>query len=107
QEMRYGDAANEYLDSVSLGMAVRNGGLLIDILPGMAIASEGIDGLGRIRRQLSYSQRAAAIETLADLYAAMEWHGEFERRDRIWSQHALGWHGRLDLALTDVTGEQA
>jgi hypothetical protein len=106
QEMRYGDAADAYLDSVSLGMAVRNGGLLIDVLPAMAIAREGIDGLRQIRRQLSTAERRAAIETLADLYAAMEWHGEFERRDRIWSQHSQGWHGRLDLALTEVTGEQ-
>jgi hypothetical protein len=104
-ENRFGDALQDNLDSVRLGMAVRRGGMLVDIIFGMAVAREGLDGVNRIRNQLSSAQRNAAIRVLAELYASMEGHDEFERRDRIWSQHAQGWHGRLDLALCDAAGE--
>lgn len=104
-EHRVDDARQDNLDAVRLGMAVRRGGMLVDVIFGTAVAREGLEGLNKIKTDLSSPQRAATIEVLAALYASMEGHDEFERRDRIWSQHAQGWHGRLDLALSDVTGE--
>lgn len=104
-EGRVDDATHDYLDLIKLGMATRRGGMLVDMLFSMAIAHDGIDGLRKLRGQMTPQQRTAAIEKLTALYAAMEPQGEHELRDRIWSQHAHGWHGRVDLALSDFADE--
>lgn len=102
---RNGDAMLSHLDAVRLGMALRRGGMLIDMIVGMNCAKDGVDGLRQLRTKLTPAQRRAAIEILTPLYDAMEPASEYLYRDRLWEQHSTGWHGRMEMALGDATDE--
>lgn len=98
------DAARIYLDAIQLGYRVRAGGLLIDGLVGIGCSWTGAQQLYRIRESLSSEACHEAIDQIMTMTESAETYGAFHRRDRIWEQNALGWHGHLQMRLFDLTG---
>jgi hypothetical protein len=95
------EALRNYLDAVRLGSAVRNGGLMIDALIGNAIESTGLLHVSNVQPELDAECREALRELLAVDQVAEPIH-EIIGRDRIWVEHACGWQGRLEIAMSDL-----
>jgi hypothetical protein len=91
------------LDCVRLGVNCRRGGLLIDGIVGIAITGVGQCGIYRMIDRLSPEQCRATISELRKRQMECEPVGEFVRRDRIWSAHALAWVGRLNQIADDIS----
>jgi hypothetical protein len=91
-----------YLDIVQVGVDSRRGGLLVDAIIGMANVGAGQKGIHHIVGQLSPTQCRSTIARIVELRDECEPFAAFERRDRIWTAHAMGWAGRLQQILDDV-----
>jgi hypothetical protein len=100
---RPSEAANLYQQSIQLGYSVRRGGLLIHALVGCGCTSHGTAPLFEIRHKLPADQLQRHVRQLTQLDAHDEPYGDFERRDRVWSQGATGWHGHLSFILSECT----
>ncbi len=104
-EGRIDDAINSYLDDVRLGLVVSPDGLLLSYAVGSALEGIGFDGLLGLRSTLNKDLCRRVISELEKLEASrVPVENSFEQ-ERIWKQHAYGWYGRLDLAVSDLTGE--
>jgi hypothetical protein len=101
-ENRFGDAAESYQQAIKLGYCVRRGGLLIDALVGIACSRSGSIPLYFIRDKLSPDQVEQLISQLIQLDASDEEYAGVEQRDRLWSQHATGWHGHFNQILSEL-----
>lgn len=102
REDRFSDALECNLDLMRYGYAVRNKGLMIHALIGVFINVRGQDGLYQLRTKFSTEQSARIIAYLQRLETECEPATAFVHRDRIWEQHATGWHGHLMQLLTDL-----
>ena len=101
-QQRYGDAARLALDIARLGRAVPHEGTLIDLIVGMAIESIAYDGLYQTIPNLDADECRAAIRALVEIERRREPLAGALARDRIWTQYALGWHGRLWQICWDI-----
>jgi hypothetical protein len=99
------DAVEHYLTAVDFGIASCRDGLMIDALVGSAISGVGASGIHELRNDLSEETCRVSAQRIWQALAEAEAADAFLFRDRIWSQHALGWHGRLMLHLTELTDE--
>jgi hypothetical protein len=90
---------------VDFGIASCRDGLMIDALVGSAISGVGASGIHELRNDLSEETCRVSAQRIWQALAEAEAVDAFLFRDRIWSQHALGWHGRLMLHLTELTDE--
>jgi hypothetical protein len=79
--------------------------MLINGLVGSAIRNVGVWRMFRIRNRLSPEQCQRAITTIRDALRQEETYEAFEHRDLVWTQHAMGWHGRLQRIIGEMTGE--
>jgi hypothetical protein len=99
------EALNSYLDAMEFGIASCRGGLMIDGLVGMAMSTLGAKGVYGIRGELDAEACQEGAQRIWRAIADLEGAEAFHARDRIWSQHSSGWHGRLLLALNELTEE--
>ena len=106
-EGRWEDAICCYKDAIRLGRAAAQGGLLIHLLLGITNEVIGINGIHDICNSLNPAQCRLAIEGLAFQDSSREALDVVYGRDRIWSAHALGWRGRLDLVLGGISGDDS
>jgi len=97
----YDDALRWHLNGVKHGFATRRGGLMIDDLVGCACAGIGSAGIFEIKEQLDGEQCAETIESIGELLATLEPTDEFEHRDRVWVQQAMGWIGHVGQVLVN------
>jgi len=98
-ENRATDAASSYLNAIQLGYAMRRGGIIVDALVGIGSAGSGRRGLFSLLNQLSEAECLKLIPALVELENQCDPDEDFMFRDRVWTQHALGWQGRLWLIL--------
>ena len=103
RENRTDDAVADYLNTVELGYSIRKDTLMIDALVGSAISGFGQCGLYEMRDQLSATQCQRIITALQMHEQQCQPAEQFVYRDRVWSQHATGWHGHLVQLLSDVS----
>ncbi len=104
-EGRIEDAAGSHLDAMRLGNKASKGeGTLIHYFYSIRIRRFGVHGLIGLREQLTTAQAKDLIARLEAL--ALDWRPPDETiiRDRIWSELAYGWVGRLSIAFDEVTG---
>jgi hypothetical protein len=92
---RFDDACKTYLNIIQAGVKARLGGLFIDWSLGSLYVQAGIDGIQRIRWQISDARRREACaelhlseNTLEPIEAPIE-------REEIYAQHAHGWQARI------------
>ena len=106
QEMEgeFDRAAFTQMDVIRLGHCTGKGGLLVDVLVGIAIQAMGTLDLREIRTDLSRDtcRRLAAELEAMDSYEETE--EVIYERDRIWSIHNLGWTHRLYEAMSALMG---
>lgn len=99
------DEANvAFLDAVRLGFVARSRGLLVDGLVGMGCSSVGSRTLYEHRNRFSRNQCLLASTEVLSFVDRAEDYDDFKLRDRAWVQAAMGWHGRLQLSLGDLSG---
>ncbi|NOZ40003.1 MAG: hypothetical protein GXP24_07240 [Planctomycetes bacterium] len=103
RENRIEDAVEDYLDNVRLGYAIRPDTLMVDALVGIAINGIGQHGLYELRAKLDWDQSARIISLLQRFESECEPAEAFIHRDRVWEQHALGWHGHLTQILSNIS----
>lgn len=85
------EAAEHYLTVARLGHEVRRGGLLIDLLFGIACESMGLKGLSGIAAQLNAMQCRHLVEKLASIEARQEPAKMLLEREHLWARRAGGW----------------
>jgi type II secretory pathway pseudopilin PulG len=91
----YDDALHWHLNGIKHGFAFRRGGLMIDDLVGCACSGIGCAGVFEIKEQLDGKQCAETIAALGKLLEELEPTEDFEYRDQVWVQRAMGWLGHL------------
>jgi hypothetical protein len=105
QEGDTAGAVRSYLSCVYLGCGTARGGVVTDWLVGAAFEGIGISGLSKVRHGLSAADCRELAQNLAAIDAGREPLDNILRRERAWSQHGLGWPGRLETLFDDLTGE--
>ncbi len=85
------------------GIDVRRGGLLVQMLVGVAITGSSTQSLFQCSQKCSSDERTRAITTLMRLIQSREPPESFIERDRLWSIHQ-GWHTHVHYLLNDVAG---
>jgi hypothetical protein len=98
-------ACESYLDCVEFGIRSIRGGMMVDGLVGFANALSGAKAAYKLRNALDAETCRSGARRILDALEQLEPKELLHHRDRIWSQHARGWHGRLLLGLTDLTNE--
>lgn len=94
-EDRYGDACKTYLNVIQAGVKTCQGGLFVEWLLSSLYLQAGLDGLQRVRWQLSDDQRRDACAELQLLEATLEPIEAPIERDQIYAQHTHGWQARI------------
>lgn len=64
---QFGEASESYLSAVQYGHAVSNGGLIIDVLVGLAAQGVGIKSLDAVVQQLDVEQSRKALRSLSQI----------------------------------------
>lgn len=85
---RFDEAVRCYLDVIKLGNEIARGGLIIDLLVGLACQQMGITELNRLSPDLNASQRQLAIkrlETLEDNAVTLD---AIRKREDAWVNHS-------------------
>jgi hypothetical protein len=98
----YPASAQSCVDCVQFSIDWVRGGRLIESLVGGACESIGVEHLKEIRPHLDAATCRTTSSQLAKIDRSREAFDEFAKRDRIWSQCAMGWRGRLELARDDL-----
>jgi len=102
REGRLDDALKYHLDNVRLGYGMRSKALMVHALVGMAINGIGQQGVYELLHKLDGEQSARAVSILTRLDAECDSEESFVSRDRVFSQHANGWHGHLLQLFYDI-----
>ena len=102
QEGRSADAARSFLDELRLGGAAGRGGLMIDVLTGVAIESQALEGLGRVREGLPADATRGAISALLEADKARESFAEVRNNEEYWFEQTSPYMIRLSLRVSGV-----
>ncbi|HEX2475890.1 MAG TPA: hypothetical protein VHK01_14155 [Lacipirellulaceae bacterium] len=103
QQLRFADAARISVDSIHLGKATAQGGLIIHHLVGVAI--EGL-GQSSLYPSIAHLEADACGEMLAALDEVDQSREPLENvfhRERIYAENAWGWFGHLLVLLHDMS----
>lgn len=98
-------AAADFADLTLFGSSQCRGGLLVDMLVGIACGGVGCRGLHEVRDDASHDRRRDVIAKLLEAETLLESFEKTLLRDRVWSQHAYAWHGHLCQLVGDMNGE--
>lgn len=91
--------------SVELGTKSSQGGVLIHWLIGTAIKGDTYRRLYEMLDRLNAEQCLALSSALTKFEIGDEEFASMLHRERIWSEHALGYTGHLPLILMEMLGE--
>jgi hypothetical protein len=94
-DQRWGDAAGSYLDAVRLGNEIRRGGLLIDLLVGIACEAIGLSRIEKIVTELGPEQCRELVQALEKMDREKESFSAISKRERVWADRASGFKGLL------------
>ena len=97
----YDESLRWHLNNMKHGFAARRGGLIVDDLVGVACAGIGCAGIFEIKDNLTAQQCEESRIAIEELLAAAEPFPDVAYRDRVWTQHALGWMAHLSQYLFD------
>jgi hypothetical protein len=84
RERRESDAVRIALDGMRLGVAVRNGGLITDLLVGMALTGTASGFLGQCRSHLGADTALAAAREILRIEMSQESFAAIAERDAHW-----------------------
>jgi hypothetical protein len=102
REDRPGDAVGASLDGFLLAHATARGGLLIDVLTGIALERVALDGLTRVRDRLSQDEARKAIAVLLEADRARETFAEVRNTEDYWFEQTAPLSVRLPMRITGV-----
>lgn len=102
QEGRPADAARSFLDAFRLGGATGRGGLMIDVLTGLAIETLALEGLGRVREGLPADTTRASIPVLLEADEQRETFAEVLNNEDYWFEQTSPYMIRLSLRVSGV-----
>ncbi len=88
-------AADTYLELMQFGESIGRGGLMIDVLVGMACTGIGCHGLYDVRNDVAPDDCIGIASRIAELENRLEPVEDVIHRDRVWTQHAYGWQAHL------------
>jgi hypothetical protein len=94
------DAAGSYLDAMRFGHECSRGGVIIDMLVGVACQSLGSQALQGLVDKLKAADCRNAIQQLEDMDSKAESPKEVAGQERAWCQRTFGWRGRLSMLVT-------
>jgi hypothetical protein len=95
KENRFGDAAKSYLDTVHFGNEAARGGVLMDEMIGIAIASLGLEQLQKIADNLDAKSCRDSIQTLETLDIHRQSWADVIQQENVWSRRSYsGLQGR-------------
>ncbi len=98
-EGRAGNALQSYLDTIRLGKAASNGGIITHALVGWALEGIGVVRLASMKEALTARQCRDTIGALETFDATREPLEDILARDRRWTNHAYGkFHRALEAA---------
>jgi len=100
KENRPSDASRSFLDLARLGPAMGRGGLLIDVLTGVAIETVGLDGLNRVRNELKANELRAAIPILLESDKSRETFAAVRNIEDYRAEQSVSYSTRLMLKIT-------
>ena len=95
RENRYAGAAQAYVDGVRLGHECCRGGVIIDMLVGVACRSLGCQAMQGVLPQLQATDCREAIRQMEELAAKSQSWGEVVQQEQSWSRRTFGWRGRI------------
>jgi len=97
------EAAQIAVEVLELSNVFRRGGLILDFLVAIAIASLGTETLRRHRQRLDSPTRAKVIDAIARIERERETFDVIAERDRDW-EIAVGWHDQpIDVSQLDAS----
>lgn len=99
----FDSASQSHMLTIEYGLKVRRGGLLLNMLVGVAATGSGIDPLYKCCQNCSRSSRSRVVDELLGLLESRESAQAFVQRDQLWSIHQ-GWHPHTQYLLNWVTG---
>jgi len=108
-EQRTNDAIESYLNTVRLGRALIQGGVIIDSLVGSAVDAIGLADLARLAPNLDAKQSRDVATALEPVESRRESVGAILDREHAWSRRTFGLKGQIGrlLAFKSVKqGEQ-
>ena len=94
-DQRIDDALRSYFDALRFSQESVRGGLLIDMLVGVACERLALGSLEGVLGALDPPQCRRAIQHIQDLDRAREPTAEFLAREQAWSRRVGGWRGRI------------
>jgi hypothetical protein len=103
QQGRFADAARIAVENLRFSQASARGGLLLNYLIAMAIEGIGQSSLYRAIPELEPDTCREIIAALERIEAGREPLEDFRMRERIWEEHAYGWHYHLQVFLQRLT----
>lgn len=98
-ESRSQDAAASYLDAIRFGHECSRGGVIIDMLVGVACQSIGSQKLQALVGQLKAADCRHAIQQMEDMDFKAESGQEVANQERAWSKRTFGWRGQVLLLV--------
>jgi hypothetical protein len=106
RENRPADAARAYLDAVRFGQESCRGGVLIDMLVGVACQTLGCRALEGMIEKLPDADCREAARQLAEMQAKAESLDAFFQQERLWARRVYGVRGQLVLLLSRSSQER-
>ena len=103
QEGRFHDAAMSSIDTMRLGQATTNGGLVVHYLVGIAMEGIGQYTLFPAIAHLNAQSCREAIQALEKFERQRPPVDEAVERNRAYEQHTQGWYGRLQFVFDDLS----
>ncbi len=104
-EGRNKDAITSYTDTVRLGRAAMQDGLILDMLVGLTLENMGRAGIARMRGSLSAEECLALLPRLTDLLNRPTLPSDILARQAAWEDNAYGWQGRFAALIDRLTRE--
>jgi hypothetical protein len=95
RENRPTDAASSYLDTMRLGHECSRGGVIIDMLVGVACQSLGCQALLGVVEKLNGPDCRTTIQQLEDMDSKAESVMEVANQEHTWSRRTFGWRAQL------------
>jgi hypothetical protein len=102
-EGRNKDAIASFIETIRLGRATMQQGILIDLLVGITIEGIGSGGIAEMRGTLSAEECLALTPRLSDLLDRPTPSADVLAREAAWNDNAYGWQGRLCAVIDDLT----
>jgi hypothetical protein len=102
-EGRKNDAITSYTDTIRLGRAGMQGGVIIDMLVGITLEGMGRAGIAKMRKSLSAEECLVLLPRLKELLDRPALSADVLAREAAWDESANGWQWRLFSMIEELT----